>query len=95
MAQLQPVIGALSREASLASLSRVIRQGIEHLDDEVLAGTVVGTAAGGSRPTTHGDAGTGSPVLDPLPEDGWVDHDDPRVSDIFAEWQPEGSGRQP
>ena len=34
MAQLQPVIGALSREASLASLSRVIRQGIEHLGED-------------------------------------------------------------
>ena len=37
MAQLQPVIGALSREASLASLSRVVRQGIEHLDEDPAA----------------------------------------------------------
>ena len=34
MAQLQPVIGALSRETSLASLTHVIQQGIEHLEEE-------------------------------------------------------------
>ena len=34
MAQLQPVIGALSRDASLASLTHVIQQGVEHLEEE-------------------------------------------------------------
>ena len=87
--------GTGDRDAAVAELRR--RAG-SHLDPavvEVLAGTVVGTAAGGSSPTTHGTAGTGSPVLDPLPADGWVDHDDPRISDVFAEWQPEGAERQP
>ncbi len=81
-----------------AAVAELRRRAGSHLDPavvEVLASTVVGTAAGGSSPTPHGPAGTGSPVLDPLPADGWVDHDDPRVSDVFAEWQPEGAERQP
>jgi hypothetical protein len=34
MARLQPVIGALSRDPSLVELSRVIRLGLEHVDEE-------------------------------------------------------------
>jgi hypothetical protein len=34
MARLQPVIGALSRDPSLVELSRVIRLGLEHMDDD-------------------------------------------------------------
>lgn len=69
-----------------------------HLDPDVVEalaavlGAGAGPATGTGRPTQEDEH------LGPVPSDvdalaGWVDHDDPRVSDAFAEWQPEGLGR--
>lgn len=78
-----------------SALAELRRRAGTHLDPDVveaLAATVVGSPVEGRRPASRG-GGDGSPDPATLDLAGWVDHDDPRMSDVFAEWQPEGSGR--
>ena len=78
-----------------SALAELRRRAGTHLDPDVveaLAATVVGSPVEGRRPASQGGR-DGSPDPATLDQAGWVDHDDPRISDVFAEWQPEGSGR--